>query len=109
MLNLQRRTLLTSAAAALATASPFAWAAYPDKPSKSLCRGRPVAALTRSAAPWHSACLKHWARRWWLIARPALPGKSAPMRWPNLRLTVTRWHCGTAACDCSGSRRQVAV
>lgn len=34
MPNLQRRTLLTSAAAALATASPFAWAAYPDKAIK---------------------------------------------------------------------------
>lgn len=34
MPTLQRRTLLTSAAAAMATASPFAWAAYPDKPIK---------------------------------------------------------------------------
>ena len=34
MSNLQRRTLLASAAASLATASPFVWAAYPDKPVK---------------------------------------------------------------------------
>ena len=32
--TLKRRTLLASAAASLATASPFAWAAYPDKPIK---------------------------------------------------------------------------
>ncbi len=34
MTTLQRRTLLASAAASLATASPFAWAAYPDKAIK---------------------------------------------------------------------------
>ena len=34
MSNLQRRTLLASAAASLAAASPFAWAAYPDKAIK---------------------------------------------------------------------------
>ena len=34
MSTLQRRTLLVSAAATLATASPFAWAAYPDKAIK---------------------------------------------------------------------------
>ena len=34
MSNFQRRTLLASAAASLATASPFAWAAYPDKAIK---------------------------------------------------------------------------
>ena len=34
MPTLRRRTLLASAAATLATASPFAWAAYPDKPIK---------------------------------------------------------------------------
>ena len=34
MPNIQRRTLLSTAAASLATASPFAWAAYPDKPIK---------------------------------------------------------------------------
>ncbi len=36
MTTLQRRTLLASAAASLATASPFAWAAYPDKAIKIL-------------------------------------------------------------------------
>ena len=34
MSNLQRRTLLASTAASLAIASPFAWAAYPDKAIK---------------------------------------------------------------------------
>ncbi len=34
MSNLQRRTLLASAAASLAAASPLAWAAYPDKAIK---------------------------------------------------------------------------